>query len=69
MSEPKSANAPASTPDQLINSGTSTAVELSEKEMDGVSGGGAVNVIQDVTQNKQKTAIKAAEAMDAYIRS
>ena len=42
MSEPKSKNSPASTPDQLVNSGISATVELSEQELDGVSAGNAV---------------------------
>lgn len=40
MGEPKSKNSPASTPDQLVNSGMSATIELSEQEMGGVSGGG-----------------------------
>ena len=39
MSEPKSKNSPAPTPDQLVNSGISATVELSEQDLDGVSGG------------------------------
>ena len=39
MSEPKSNNSPASTPDQLVNSGSNAIVELSEPELDGITGG------------------------------
>ena len=35
----KSKNSTASTPDQLVNSGISATVELSEQDMVGVSGG------------------------------
>ena len=35
----KSKNSTASTPDQLVNSGLSTIVELSEQELDRVSAG------------------------------
>jgi len=40
MSEPKSKNSRASTPDQLVNSGSSATIELSEQDLVGVSGGG-----------------------------
>lgn len=59
MSEPNSKNDPAATPDQLIDSGTNPA-ELSDQELNAASGG--------TTMNKQKTATKLAEQMDAYIR-
>lgn len=39
MSKPKSNNSPSSTPDQLVNSGSSAIIELSEPELDGVTGG------------------------------
>ena len=39
MSEPKSNNSPSSTPDQLVNSGSSAIIELSEPELDGITGG------------------------------
>ena len=56
-----------------IANGTADAnAELSEKELDGVSGGGTADQtqqIKDVTMNKQKGAQKAADATDAYIRS
>jgi hypothetical protein len=47
------------------------AHELTEAELDAVSGGGTKVMTQtvDVTQNQQRTAIKAAEAADSYIRS
>jgi CRP-like cAMP-binding protein len=48
MSEPKSDNTPASTPDQLVSSGITAADELSDQQIEGVAGGGTV----DVTVNK-----------------
>jgi hypothetical protein len=39
MSEPKSNNSLSSTPDQLVNSGSSAIIKLSEPELDGVTGG------------------------------
>jgi hypothetical protein len=71
MTDPKGTNVPASTPDQLINSGINTSDELADKVLDGVAGGdGCVRqATQDVTVNKAKTADKAFNAMDAYIRS
>ena len=39
MREPKSNNSPSSTPDQLVNSGSSAIIELSVPELDGVTGG------------------------------
>jgi hypothetical protein len=46
------------------------AHELTEAELDAVSGGDTKVMTQtvDVTQNQQRTAIKAAEAADSYIR-
>lgn len=64
MSEPKSDNTPASTPDQLVSSGITAADELTDQQIEGVAGGGTV----DVTVNKAKTADKAFQAMDGYIR-
>jgi len=53
-------------PDSL----TKTAgIELSERELEKVSGGDTKPITQDVTVNKAKTADKAFNAMDAYIRS
>ena len=40
MSDPKSNDKPASTPDQLVSSGISAADELSDQEIEGVAGGG-----------------------------
>jgi hypothetical protein len=37
MSKPN--NSPSSTPDQLVKSGSSAIIELSEPELDGVTGG------------------------------
>jgi hypothetical protein len=73
MSDPKSDKAPASTPDQLVSSGITAADELSDQQMEGVAGGQAagghkVQIQQDVTVNKAKTADKAFSAMDGYIR-
>jgi hypothetical protein len=39
MSKPKPNNSPSSTPDQLVNSGSRAIIELSERELDGVTGG------------------------------
>jgi hypothetical protein len=68
MSEPKSDNSPASTPDQLVNSGITAADELSDQQIEGVAGGTKFEIQQDVTVNKAKTADKAFQAMDGYIR-
>jgi hypothetical protein len=71
MNDPKSANVPASTPDQLIDPGIKTSSELPDKALDSVTGGDAAKVEtikQDVTVNKAKTADKAFSAMDGYIR-
>jgi hypothetical protein len=72
MSDPKSDKAPASTPDQLVSSGITAADELSDQQMEGVAGGQAAGhkaqIQQDVTVNKAKTADKAFQAMDGYIR-
>jgi hypothetical protein len=54
-----------SSPDSL----TKTAgIELSESELSKVAGGETVKIAQDVTVNKAKTADKAFQAMDGYIR-
>ena len=42
MSEPKSKNSRAPTPDQLVNSGSSATIELSEQDLVGVSAGNAI---------------------------
>ena len=68
MNEPKSGKTPASSPDQLINSGVKATDELSDQQMQGVSGGETKVIVQDVTVNKAKTADKAFKAMDGYIR-
>jgi hypothetical protein len=68
MSDPKSDKAPASTPDQLVSSGITASEELSDQQMEGVAGGQKVQIQQDVTVNKAKTADKAFSAMDGYIR-
>ncbi len=70
MNEPKSNDDTASTPDQLINSGISSSVELSEPELNGVSGGtGTIVQPASAHQDKQKSALKAADAVSAFIRS
>jgi hypothetical protein len=65
MSEPKSNDTPASTPDQLVSSGITAADELSDQQLEGVAGGGKLD---DVIANKSKTAEKAFQAMNALIR-
>jgi bacteriocin-like protein len=39
MNKPDPKNVPASTPDEMIQPGITGATELSEKELEGVSGG------------------------------
>jgi hypothetical protein len=76
MSEPKSNDNPASTPDQFVSSGISAADELSDQQIEGVAGGSNFKIQQDVnfkiqqdvTVNKAKSADKAFQAMDGYIR-
>ena len=60
MSEPKSDKDPASTPDELVSSGITVTDQLTDKEIEGASGG--------VTVNKAKTADKAYTQMDGYIK-
>jgi hypothetical protein len=71
MSEIKNS---APTPDQLINSGINSSVELSDQELDGVSAGkDAVppppDSIHENSTPRAKAANKAATAIDGYIRS
>lgn len=71
MADPKDTNVSASTPDQLINSGINASDELTDKALEGVAGGEKIKIQQiqqDVTVNKAKTADKAFNAMDGYIR-
>jgi hypothetical protein len=66
MAHPEDTSAPA-TPDQLLVSESGAATELTDKALEGVAGGGKA-ITQDVTVNKAKTADKAFQAMDGYIR-
>lgn len=66
MSESKK-NDIASTPDQLINAGISSSVELSDQELDGVSAG-KDGVVQPTIPTKQKAQQKAADAIDGFIK-
>jgi|UPI000489E68B hypothetical protein len=66
MSDPKTQK--PSTPDSLTQASKNASVELSESELSKVAGGEALKVTQDVTVNKAKTADKAFQAMDGYIR-
>lgn len=54
-----------SSPDSLTKT---ASIELSESELSKVAGGETVKIAQDVTVNKAKTADKAFQAMDGYIR-
>ena len=61
----KSGNPPASAQrpaDALAQSSTTASIDLAESDLAKVAGGG------DVTVNKAKTADKAFQAMDAFIR-
>jgi hypothetical protein len=60
MSEPKK-------PDSLTKSGKDASIELSESELNMVAGGD-INKLTDVGKPKAKTADKAFNAMDGYIR-
>jgi hypothetical protein len=62
MSEPNSDKDPASTPDELVSSGITATDQLTDKGIEGVSGGGGITV------NKAKTADKAYTQMDGYIK-
>lgn len=70
MTDPKAKDVPASTPDQLIDAGINASGELTDKALEGVAGGDGkkLEITQDVTVNKAKTADKAFSAMDGYIR-
>jgi hypothetical protein len=70
MTDPKAKDVSASTPDQLIDSGINPSGELTDTALEGVAGGEGkkFQITQDVTVNKAKTADKAFNAMDAYIR-
>jgi hypothetical protein len=71
MADPKDTNVSESTPDQLINSGINASDELTDKALEGVAGGDKIKIQQiqqDVTVNKAKTADKAFNAMDGYVR-
>ena len=66
MAHPEDTSAPA-TPDQLLVSDSGASTELTDKALEAVAGGGKA-ITQDVTVNKAKTADKAFQAMDGYIR-
>lgn len=70
MTDPNAKDVSASTPDQLIDSGINPSGELTDTALEGVAGGEGkkFQITQDVTVNKAKTADKAFNAMDAYIR-
>jgi len=72
MTKPDSQDKPASTPEQLISPAVDAAQELPDQQLDAVTGGGGKvvshEITQDVTVNKAKTADKAFNAMDGYIR-
>jgi hypothetical protein len=55
----------AGSPDSLTKS---ESIALAESELDKVTGGDAASTTQTVTVNKAKTADKAYQQMDAYIR-
>jgi bacteriocin-like protein len=59
-------------PDALLKTGKDANIELSEKDLESVSGGDKTDTfkqMQDMTNNKQTTAQKAADKADQYIRS
>jgi hypothetical protein len=60
--------------DSLLEAGPAASAELSDTDLANAAGGAkqklsATTIQQDVTVNKAKTADKAFNAMDAYIRS
>jgi hypothetical protein len=75
MTGSKNANdALPATPDTLLNAGNDAKIELSDADLNKVTGGGdpktsTFKQLQDVTNNQQTTAQKAAEKADQYIRS
>jgi hypothetical protein len=72
MTGPKDTNETiAATPDDLLKVGKDAEIELSEAQLKDVSGGsaGTFKQLQDMTNNSQTTAQKAAEKADSYIRS
>ena len=66
MSDPKSQK--PSSPDSLTKAGKNAGIELSESELSKVAGGETLKITQTTSTNKAKTADKAFQAMDGYIR-
>ncbi|MDQ1422322.1 MAG: hypothetical protein QOJ52_4284 [Acidimicrobiaceae bacterium] len=62
--EPKADHGRDIAKDALLQTTPEGEVQLREDELDKVSGG----ITQDVTVNKAKTAEKAFQAMDGYVR-
>jgi bacteriocin-like protein len=71
--DPKQSAKATSSPDELVKTSKDASIELSDTDLNNVSGGTATQTTitqmqQDVTLNKSKAANKAADATDAYIR-
>ncbi len=66
MSDSKSQK--PSSPDSLTKAGKNASIELSESELSKVAGGETIKINQSVSTNKAKSADKAFQAMDGYIR-
>jgi len=67
--DPKQSAKATSSPDELVKASKDASIELSDADLNNVSGGTKVQQMQqDTTLNKAKVAQKAADATDGYLR-